>query len=52
MLAAFGNLAGTACLEQWVLTGRPGGPQSFADQLALAFSIIDLRSLAPDPKNS
>ncbi|MGS0683714.1 TetR/AcrR family transcriptional regulator [Nakamurella sp. GG22] len=53
MIAAFGNLAGTACMEQWVLSGRPGGPQGFTDQLSLAFSIIDLRSLAaPDPTNS
>ena len=42
MLAAFGNLAGRTCLEEWVLRGRPGGPQGFAAQLALAFSIIDL----------
>ncbi len=53
MIAAYGNLAGTACMEQWVLSGRPGGPQGFTDQLSLAFSIIDLRSLAaPDPTNS
>ena len=54
MLAAYGNLAGTACLEQWVLGGRPGGPAGVTDQLMLAFSIIDLRSLsaAPDPTTS
>ena len=46
MLAAYGNLAGSACLEQWVLNGRPEGEAGFADQLALAFSIIDLRSLS------
>lgn len=42
MLATFGTVAGRTCLEDWVLRGRPGGELSFAAQLTLAFSIIDL----------
>ena len=50
MLATFGNIAGRTCLEEWVLGGRPGGERSFGQQLALAFSIIDLSALtAPVP---
>lgn len=45
MLAAYGNLAGSACLEQWVRDGRPNGVDGFRDQLTLALSIIDLDSL-------
>ncbi len=45
MLAAYGNLAGSACLEEWVRDGRPGGADGFREQLTLAFSIIDLGSL-------
>ncbi len=49
MLAAYGNLAGRACLEKWVLDGRPGGADGFQAQLTLAFSIIDLGSLTGRP---
>ena len=45
MLAAYGNLAGTACLERWVGAGRPNGPDGFRAELTLAFSIIDLGAL-------
>ncbi len=46
MLAAYGNLAGSTCLERWVLAGRPHGADGFRDQLTLAFSIIDLGALS------
>jgi AcrR family transcriptional regulator len=48
MLASFGTIAGRTCLEEWVLRGRPGGDQSFAAQLTLAFSIIDITAFG-DP---
>lgn len=44
MLTTFATVAGRTCLEDWVLRGRPVGDQSFAAQLTLAFSIIDLRA--------
>jgi len=44
MLSNFGILAGRTCLEDWVLCGRPTGSQSFAAQLGLALSIIDLHA--------
>ncbi len=47
MLAAYGNLAGRTCLEDWVLGGRPDGARGFQAQLALAFSLIDLTALTP-----
>ncbi len=46
MLAAYGNLAGSACLERWVLAGRPDGAAGFQAQLTLAFSIVDLGALS------
>ena len=50
MLATFATVAGRTCLEDWVLRGRPGGDQSFAAQLTLAFSIIDIRAFGgPGP---
>ncbi len=49
MLSTFGILAGRTCLEDWVLRGRPAGPQSFAAQLELALSIIDLHAFDPRP---
>ena len=51
MLATFGTVAGRTCLEDWVLRGRPGGEQSFAAQLTLAFSIIDLTAFGPPGQN-
>ncbi len=42
MLATFSTVAGRTCLEEWVIRGRPSGERSFAAQLTLAFSIIDL----------
>ena len=47
MLSNFGILAGRTCLEDWVLRGRPTGPKSFAAQLELALSIIDLHAFDP-----
>jgi AcrR family transcriptional regulator len=47
MLSTFGVLAGRTCLENWVLRGRPTGAQSFAAQLELALSIIDLHAFDP-----
>jgi len=47
MLSTFGILAGRTCLEDWVLRGRPTGAQSFAAQLELALSIIDLHAFDP-----
>ena len=46
MLATFATVAGRTCLEEWVLRGRPGGDQSFAAQLTLAFSIIDITAFS------
>jgi hypothetical protein len=47
MLSSFGILAGRTCLEDWVLRGRPAGSESFAAQLELALSIIDLHAFDP-----
>jgi hypothetical protein len=47
MLSTFGILAGRTCLEDWVLRGRPTGSRSFAAQLELALSIIDLHAFDP-----
>jgi AcrR family transcriptional regulator len=58
MLSSFGILAGRTCLEDWVLRGRPAGSESFAAQLELALSIIDLHAFDPpnvapnDPPNA
>lgn len=51
MLATFGTVAGRICLEDWVLRGRPSGELSFAAQLTLAFSIIDITAF-PGPRTS
>ena len=47
MLSTFGIIAGRTCLEDWVLRGRPAGSLSFAAQLNLALSIIDLHAFDP-----
>jgi len=52
MLSSYGITAGRLCLEDWVLHGRPGGERSFRDQLALAFSIINLPALRPPAPGS
>ena len=49
MLATYGIAAGRIVLEEWLLHGKPDGEQGFDAQLALAFSIINLKELSALP---
>jgi AcrR family transcriptional regulator len=49
LLAAFAVAAGRECIGRWLHSTRRSDPSALAELLAEAFSLVDLRALAPDP---